>query len=81
MQKIFNRSFVSEYGPIIVGLILVIALLIMPTGYEDNLVYQESILCPARVLETDDSHIVDTGLVRSGDQICTLEILSGEFKG
>ena len=81
MQKIFNRSFVSEYGPIIVGLILVIALLIMPTGYEDNLVYQESILCPACVLETDDSHIVDTGLVRSGDQICTLEILSGEFKG
>ena len=81
MQKIFNRKFVSNYGPILVGLVLIIALVLMPTGYEDNIVYQESILCPALVLSTDDSHIVDTGLVRSGDQICELEILSGEFKG
>ena len=81
MRKIFNRKFVSNYGPILLGLVLIAALILMPTGYEDNLVYQESILCPARVISTDDSRIVDTGLVRSGDQVCELEILSGEFKG
>src|SRR5699024_9620851 len=80
MRKIFNRKFVSNYGPILVGLVLIAALILIPTGYEDNLVYQESILCPARVISTDDSRIVDTGLVRSGDQVCELEILSGEFK-
>ena len=81
MQKIFNRSFLSKYGPIIVGLILIAALILLPTGYEDNIVYQESIISPARVLSTDESLVVDTGLVRSGDQICELEILSGRFKG
>lgn len=81
MQKIFNRSFLSKYGPIIVGLILIAALILLPTGYEDNIVYQESIISPAHVLSTDESLVVDTGLVRSGDQICELEILSGRFKG
>ena len=33
------------------------------------------------MLSTDDSAIVDTGLVRSGEQLCELEILDGRFKG
>ena len=45
MRKIFNRKFVSNYGPILVGLVLIAALILIPTGYEDNLVYQESIRC------------------------------------
>ena len=79
MQK--YRKYLSKYGPILVGLVLIAALLLLPTGYEDNIVYQESVICPARVLSTDESLVVDTGLVRSGDQICELEILSGPFKG
>lgn len=81
MDKTGFRRILSKYGPIIVGLALILVLLIMPTGYEDNIVYQESIICPALVLSTNDSLIIDTGLVRSGDQLCELEILSGEFKG
>ena len=79
MQK--YRKYLSKYGPILVGLVLIAALLLLPTGYEDNIVYQESVICPAWVLSTDESLVVDTGLVRSGDQICELEILSGPFKG
>ena len=79
MQK--YRKSLSKYGPILVGLVLIAALLLLPTGYENNIVYQESVICPARVLSTDESLVVDTGLVRSGDQICELEILSGPFKG
>ena len=81
MDKTGFRRILSKYGPIMVGLALILVLLIMPTGYEDNIVYQESIICPALVLSTNDSLIIDTGLVRSGDQLCELEILSGEFKG
>ena len=35
----------------------------------------------AEVLETDESKIIDTGLVRSGEQSCTLCILNGQFEG
>ncbi len=53
----------------------------LPTGYEGGLIYQEADRCTARVLATDDSTIVDTGLVRSGEQRCTLELLGGRFQG
>ena len=33
------------------------------------------------MLETDNSAIIDTGLVRSGEQRCQLEILDGRFQG
>ena len=69
------------HAPVWVCLILVLILVVLPTGYEDNVVFQESDIRPALVLETDDSTVIDTGLVRSGEQRCRLEILSGPFKG
>ena len=69
------------HAPVWVCLILVLILIVLPTGYEDNVVFQESDIRPALVLETDDSTVIDTGLVRSGEQRCRLEILSGPFKG
>ena len=69
------------HAPVWVCLILVLILIVLPTGYEDNIVFQESDIRPALVLETDDSTVIDTGLVRSGEQRCRLEILSGPFKG
>ena len=33
------------------------------------------------MVEVDNSTIIDTGLVRSGEQRCTLEVLDGIFKG
>ena len=69
------------HAPVWVCLILILILIVLPTGYEDNVVFQESDIRPALVLETDDSTVIDTGLVRSGEQRCRLEILSGPFKG
>ena len=69
------------HAPVWVCLILVLILMVLPTGYEDNVVFQESDIRPALVLETDDSTVIDTGLVRSGEQRCRLEVLSGPFKG
>ncbi len=60
---------------------LIIVLLLLPTGYEDNLQYQTADRCVAEVIEIDNSSIIDTGLVRSGEQCCTLRIINGNFEG
>ena len=33
------------------------------------------------MLSTDESNIVDTGLIRTGDQRCVVKLLGGQFKG
>ena len=61
---------------------LLIGLLIgLPTGYEDAVQYQEAERCVAEVTAVDDSAVVDSGLVRSGEQRCTVVITNGKFKG
>ena len=75
-----HRSL-AYHAPVWVCALLTLLLLLLPTGFEDNLVYQESDLQPALVLSTDESSVVDTGLIRSGEQRCQLEILGGQFKG
>ncbi len=67
--------------PVALSLALMIALLLLPTGYEGALSYQNADRVRAEVLDTDESDIVDTGLVRSGEQRCRVKILGGQFKG
>jgi len=62
-------------------LAIILVLLLLPTGFEDHLVFQESDIRPALVLSTDESTVVDTGLVRTGEQRFRLKILSGPFRG
>jgi len=69
------------YVPVVLCLALTALLLLLPTGYEGAVQYQEADRCAARVLAVDDSTIVDTGLVRSGEQRCTLELLASRFQG
>lgn len=68
-------------APVLVCLLLIVALLLLPTGYEGAVQYQEAERCVARVEQVDDSAIVDTGLVRSGEQRCTVVFLNGRFRG
>ena len=69
------------YAPVAVCLFAILVLLLLPTGFEGALIYTDAEHCAAKVLTTDNSRIVDTGLVRSGEQTCTLEILNGPYKG
>ena len=69
------------YAPVALCLLLMPVLMLLPTGYEDAVQYQEADRCSALVVSVDNSTIVDTGLVRSGEQRCTLELLGGRFKG
>ena len=63
------------WGPVIAALVLLAGLLILPTGYEGALTYQNADRVRAEVLETDESSIIDTGLVSSGEQRCTVRLL------
>ncbi|WP_042273709.1 YibE/F family protein [[Clostridium] dakarense] len=64
----------------IICLIAIGILLLIPTGFEKQ-IYINSEGIKARVLSTDESAIYDTGLIKQGDQVCEVEILSGNFKG
>ena len=80
-RKLPARPSLRQTAPVLACLALIALLLLLPTGYEDRIQYQEADRCAARVLSTDESAIVDTGLVRSGEQRCTLQLLDGPFAG
>lgn len=67
--------------PVIISLAMMVILIIMPTGYEGALNYQSADRVSACVLSTDESDIVDTGLIRTGEQRCRVRILGGRFEG
>ena len=81
MRGRLTSGWLRYNAPVLVCLAAVILLLLLPTGYEGALLYQEAERCSAQVVEVDNSTIIDTGLVRSGEQRCTLEVLDGIFKG
>ena len=81
MRGRLTSGWLRYNAPVLVCLAAVILLLLLPTGYEGALLYQDAERCSARVVEVDNSTIIDTGLVRSGEQRCTLEVLDGIFKG
>ena len=81
MNKRFFKQSRRYYAPVVVCLLAVLILLFLPTGFEGALAYQEAERCTAHVLSVDDSAIIDTGLVRSGEQRCELELLDGAFQG
>lgn len=87
MRKIYN--FLKKiWGPqtggkrtLIMGLVITAVLLFIPTGYEDAVIYQGTDRLKATVIETDNSTIVKAGLIQTGDQVCTIRLEEGKFKG
>ena len=77
MQRLRKNKTI---GPVILWLCLFIILLLIPTGFEGALSYRNADRVRAVVLSTDESDIVDTGLVRSGEQRCKVRLLSGTFR-
>ena len=67
--------------PLIISIILFAILIFIPTGFEDAVIYKESEKCKAEVISVNNDRIIDTGLVRSGEQTCELKVLNGKFKG
>lgn len=63
------------------GILIILILAVLPTGYEDALIYQGTERASGIVTEIDNSSILSSGLIRSGEQICHLRIEEGIFKG
>lgn len=75
-----RKEKIRYFAPVAVCLLLIVLLLVLPTGYEEAVQYQEAERCVAKVTAVDDSAIVDTGLVRSGEQRCSVVFTNGKFK-
>lgn len=71
----------SDIKSVLLGFILIAVLIFLPTGYENAVIYQGTEKVRATVLSTDDTSIRDVGLIRSGEQVCTVRIEQGIFKG
>lgn len=76
MKNLLKRNSVS-----LLAVILILILIVLPTGYEDAAVYEETDRVRAEVLATDESTVKTTGLIQSGEQYCRVKILEGRFKG
>ena len=76
-----KRFFTKETAPVLVCVLLILVLLMLPTGYEGAVQYTEAERCVAEVLAVDNSSIIDTGLVRSGEQRCNIRFTNGAFGG
>ena len=61
-------------------LLLILILIFIPTGFARQ-IYFNSEGAKARVLDVDNTGIYINGIIRQGDQICFIEILTGEHKG
>lgn len=65
---------------VLIVIVLALILLLVPTGFPSNQ-YPDSFRAAALVIDTDDSMLYSTGIIRQGEQVCTLRILNGPFKG
>lgn len=78
-----KKNLIKKKGEVTFAVILVIVSLVLifiPTGFQRS-IYVNAEGAKARVIDTDDSTIIQIGLFRQGEQRCTLEILSGSHEG
>lgn len=79
MKQLFLKQK-SVLFTTLLGLLLMGILLAIPTGYEDALIYKGTERAIGKVVETDNSAIISSGLIQSGEQSCLLKIENGIFK-
>ncbi|AEV29750.1 putative multitransmembrane protein [Sphaerochaeta pleomorpha str. Grapes] len=77
MKLQFNRKEAVFLG---VFSLLCLVLVLLPTGF-GRAIYVNAEGAKARVIKTNDTMMYQTGVVRMGEQRCTVEILSGPHTG
>lgn len=83
MRRFFKTHPITwnTHLPVLIGLLLAAALWLLPTGYEEALIYQGAEHCRGEVIAVDNSAIVNHGLIQSGEQRCEIVLLDGAFQG
>ena len=77
------KAFISSQNCLILGfcLILTSVLILIPTGFEKALQFKDAEKCKVLIESADNSRLINTGLIRTGQQVCSVKFLSGKFKG
>ena len=78
IRKFFDKTTLQM---LVIGVVLIAILLLIPTGYEDAIIYREAQRAVAEVVAVDNSMVHTSGLIQFGEQSCTLLIKDGVFKG
>ncbi|MCD7857133.1 MAG: YibE/F family protein [Clostridiales bacterium] len=78
-----NGKQKQTWASILVCAVLIVVLALLPTGFEEaGAAYRDGgERVAARVVAVDNSTIINTGLVQSGDQSCQVTLLGGSHKG
>lgn len=76
----YIRDYKRDLAPLAAILIAICILILIPSTFKEK-IYPNSERIPVRIISTDESYIIDMGLIRNGEQICKVEILKGSFKG
>lgn len=74
-KKIFNTDRITAMAV----MLLIIILCFLPTGFQST-VYNNSVRSVVEIIETDNSNLYDTGIIKQGEQKCKVRILDGHFK-
>ncbi|WMM25194.1 YibE/F family protein [Tissierella sp. MB52-C2] len=80
MKDILSNVNRKEVGFIFSLLILLIILVLLPTGFDKQL-YTHTEGARAKVLSVDNSNVLNTGLFKQGDQRTIIKIETGSYKG
>ena len=74
-------KFTDTSVTVIVSIVFAVVLFLLPTGFEGAVQFRDAVKCKALVESVDNSRIIDTGLIRTGQQVCSVRFLNGKFKG
>ena len=75
-----TRDRIRKGSVSLIAILLIVILMALPTGYEDAAIYKGTDRVRAKVLSTDESSVINNGLIQSGEQYCKVKILGGKFK-
>jgi uncharacterized membrane protein len=80
MKVIRNSNLKRDAVLVAVFFLLSLVLYFVPTGFKDRSP-RNSVRCRGRVIEVDNSEIIQRGIVKVGTQALTVEILNGPYAG
>ena len=81
MMKLLLKKQNNFLFTLIAGILLTGILIVLPTDYEDAVLYRDAERAVCEVREVDNSAVITSGLIKSGEQACVLEVKNGIFKG
>lgn len=79
MADLSKKRIISIIS-VFVSIFLIVILLFLPTGYEDAVTYRGADRTVGKIVAVDNSMLISTGLIHTGEQRCKVKLLGGKFK-